>query len=334
MPTQTIDMTTLPKAEHHVHIEAAISTHTARRLAKRNGMRLPDHVFANETQFACEDFTSLHGIYDIVASVLKTQQDYFDLVYTYLIDSAKQNTLYTEITLSWDHAKANQVSYDDMLAGCVAAMEKAKQETGIESRIIMILIRHFGAKNALEVAKLVTNNLHPLITGIGMAGDEAIGTVKDFVPAFEHAHTAGLHCTVHAGEMGSVQSVRDCLALLPIERIGHGVASVKDPTVIQTLIDRDILLEVCPTSNLFTKAYQNYAEHPLHELIKLGVKVSLNSDDPSFFNTTVAHEYQIAHEHFSLDRQQLLKITTDAIQAGFMDDNTKVELLKKRAPCI
>jgi adenosine deaminase len=319
----------IPKAEQHVHIEAAVTTTLARVLAKRNNIELSSTIFADENTFACHNFHEFHHIYDVVASVIRTQQDYFDIVYDYLKRSAKENCFYTEITLSPDHARTNKISYDDMLNGAIAAMEQAKKYFGIESRIIMTLVRHTGVKKMENVARCVADNLHPLITGIGMAGDETIGKVKDFQKAFAIAHNAGLHCTAHAGEVTDAKAIWDSINYLPIQRIGHGTLCLSDPALVETLIDRKISLEVCPTSNLFTGVYASYADHPLLKLQEAGLTITLNSDDPTFFSTSIGNEYQIAHDQFCLTIKQLRRITEDAIKTGFIDEGSKQRLLDK-----
>ena len=162
-----------------------------------------------------------------------------------------------------------------------------------------------------------------------MGGNESMFTQEDFYPAFRVARDGGLGCTTHAGEVQGPQSVWDAIEKLPVTRIGHGVRSIEDPKLVETLAKRGIVLEVCPGSNISLSVYPDYASHPLRKFHDSGVKVTLGSDDPPFFHTSLAEEYQRAKDVFGFSDAELLGVTRTAIKAGFVDDATKAKLLAK-----
>ncbi|KGM32341.1 adenosine deaminase [Inquilinus limosus MP06] len=319
----------LPKAELHLHLEGAASPGLVRRLAARHGMTLPADLFDAKGEFAWTNFLHFLKVYDVASTVIKTAQDYRDVTYEYLKACAAEGAIYVELMSSPDHAAAAGLSYQGHLDGIVQGIEDARAETGIESRIIVTCVRHLGAERGVEVAKLAAKHPHPLVTGFGMGGDEAGFPPRLFAQAFRIAHEeAGLACNVHAGEAAGPESVWAALRL-PVTRIGHGVRSIEDPTLVRELADRGTVLEVCPTSNIATKVYPDYRAHPLRKLMEAGVKVTLNSDDPPYFATTIGHEYAVAERHFGLDEAALRQMTRTALQAAFVDEPTRAGLLAR-----
>lgn len=319
----------LPKAELHLHLEGAASPDLVRRLAARHGMTLPADLFDARGDFAWTDFLHFLKVYDAASTVIRTAQDYRDVTYEYLKACAAEGAIYVELMSSPDHAAAAGLSYQGHLDGIVQGIEDARAETGIESRIIVTCVRHLGAERGVEVAKLAAKHQHPLVTGFGMGGDEAGFPPQLFEQAFRIAHEeAGLACNVHAGEAAGPDSVWAALAL-PVGRIGHGVRSIEDPRLVEELASRGTVLEVCPTSNIATRVYPDYAAHPLRRLMAAGVKVTLNSDDPPYFATTIGHEYAVAERHFGLDEAALRQMTRTALDAAFVDEPTRARLLAR-----
>jgi adenosine deaminase len=322
----------VPLAELHCHLEGTASPSLVRRLAERHGMTLPGDLFTAEDTFAWKDFLHFLEIYDVASSVIRTAADYHDVTYEYLASCAREGAIYVEVMSSPDHAETNGSSYEEHLQGIVSGIEAARRDHGIEGRLIVTCVRHFGPERALEVARKVVAAPHPLMVGFGMGGDEAAGDIADFAPAFRLVFEAGLPCTVHAGEVCGPESIRASLAALPLSRIGHGVRSAEDPALVAELAERQIPLELCPGSNVATGVYANLASHPFPDLMAAGCKVTLNSDDPPFFNTTIGYEYAEATRQFALSDQDLRAITRNAIEAAFADAETKVRLLDRINP--
>ena len=324
-------MTALPKVELHCHLEGAAGPSLIRRLAQRNNITLPDTLFTSDDQFAWTDFSSFLEAYDQASRAISTAADYRDVTYQYLAECAKETAVYVEIMSSPDHAATAGLSYEDHLEGIVQGIDDAERDYGITGRLIVTCVRHFGPVRALKVAEQVRSNPHPYVVGFGMGGDENAYGFGEFLPAFDLVHSEGLACTVHAGEWAGAESVREALTTLPVQRIGHGVRAVEDSEVLQLVADRGIHLEVCPTSNIRTGVYPSYGAHPLNTLRAAGISVSLNSDDPPYFNTTIGREYELARSEFGLTDDDLLETTQNALTAAFTDEATQARLLEKCA---
>ena len=314
----------IPKAELHCHLEGSVPPALARELAARNGLGLPDGLFDANDDYAWKDFLSFLDSYDRVCSVLRKPRDFGDILYSYLQRTAAEGAVYVEMFCSPERPKALGISYDAWLTALEDAIDRARRDFGIEGRIIVICIRHLGPERALALAEQMVAQPHHYVVGFGMGGDEAKFTPADFAPAYRLAHDHDFGCTVHAGEVRGPESVWAAIRDLPVTRIGHGVRSVEDPALVEELVRRGIALEVCPGSNLALGLYPDRAAHPLHRLIAAGVRVTLGSDDPPFFHTTLGMEYDQA----GLGERELRRITRTAIEASFADEATKAKLLK------
>ncbi len=317
------------KAELHVHLEGTLTPSLMREIAKRNNIQFSEDIIGPNDTFLWNDFLHFLEVYDQASMVLRNAQDYRDMTYGYLARSAKEKVIYTEMMISPDHAAMCGVGYEEHLEGAIAGINDARKEFGIEGRLIITGVRHFGPEKVTAVAKKASVNPHPYIIGFGLGGDEAGFPASQFKEAYEIAHNAGLACTTHAGEFAGPESVWDAINHLPVVRIGHGVRSIEDPTLVEELVHRGITLEVCPGSNIALGVYPDFASHPFLKLREAGCKVTLSSDDPPYFATTMAREYQIAKEHFGLSDVELIEITKASITNSFADEVTKSMLLNK-----
>lgn len=313
----------IPKAELHCHLEGSIPPALARTLAARNGLALPDGLFDANGEYAWKDFLSFLDAYDRVCGVLRTARDFGDILYSYLQGAAVEGAVYVEMFCSPERPRTLNIPYADWLGALVDAIDRARRDFGIEGRLIAICIRHLGPDRALALAQQVIAEPHPYVVALGMGGDEGKFAPADFAPAYRLAHEKGLGCTVHAGEVRGPESVWAAIRDLPVTRIGHGVRSIEDPALIDELVRRGIALEVCPGSNLALGLYPTRSAHPLHRLIAAGVRVTLASDDPPFFHTTLGAEYDNA----GLEAAALRQITRTAIEVSFVDQATKTRLL-------
>ncbi len=319
----------IPKAELHVHLEGAASPDLVRRLAERNQIDLAPSLFDEQGNFAWNDFLHFLEVYDAAAGVIRTVADYRDVTYEYLRACAEEGAIYVELMSSPDHAAEAGMSYQDHVDGIVAGIDDARRDHDIEGRLIVTCVRHFGIERAMDVARQVVANPHPFIVGFGMGGDEAAWPPAQFKDAFGYVAAAGLPCTVHAGEWAGPDMIRQAIETLPVQRIGHGVHAIEDPELVAEIADRGITLEVCPGSNIATGIYPSRQAHPLRALRDAGVKVTLNSDDPPYFATSVGREYDRAAREMHLSDQELREITLAAIDAAFVDDGTK-RVLRER----
>ena len=322
-------MMAVPKVELHCNLEGAAGPALIRQLAERNNITLPETLFTPDDRFAWVDFPGFLSTYDDASQAIRTAQDYRDVTYAYLADCAIEGAVYVEVMSSPDHAAAAGLSYEAHLEGIVQGIDDAERDHGVVGRLIVTCVRHFGPAQAMKVADQVCGSPHPYVVGFGMGGNELVHTFKDFQPAFDRVHTAGLPCTVHAGEWAGAASVNEALDTLPVQRIGHGVRAVEDKQILERLARESVHLEVCPTSNVMTRIYPDYNAHPFNVLRDAGISVSLNSDDPPYFATTIGREYEIAGSRMGLDDLDLIQISENALVAAFVDEVTRQQLRKK-----
>ena len=318
-----------PKAELHVHLEGTAKPELVRRIAARNGLVLPPGLFADDETFAWRDFLDFLNTYDLAASVIRTAQDYRDVVFEYLSDCAAEGAIYVELISSPDHARAVGLTEEEHRAGLFEGIDDARDAHGVEGRILVSVVRNFGVEAAERTAGEAAALAHPYVVGFNMAGDEMGYPPPPFARAFEIARDAGLGCTVHAGEHAGPASIEQALALPGVTRISHGVRAIEDAELVRRLADTGIVLEVCPTSNVALGVYESYAAHPFAALRDAGVAVTLGSDDPPYFGATIGGEYRVAAEHFGLDDAALLGVTRTALTASFAGPTLRDELLER-----
>jgi adenosine deaminase len=319
MSSDTSTVAAVPKAELHVHLEGTATPDLVKRLADRNGLTLDADLFRPDGTFAWKDFLDFLASYDRAASAIRTGDDYRDVTYEYLAACAAEGAVYVELIASLDHGKHVGLADDEHLDGIARGIDDAKRDHDITGRIISSIVRNFGVADCEDVARRTVALDHPYVVGFNMAGDEAGFPAADYARAFAIVHEAGLGCSVHAGEHAGPESIRAALQLPGVVRISHGVRAVEDPSLVQDLAERGIVLEVCPTSNVVLGVYPSYEEHPLGQLMAAGVPVTLGSDDPPYFGTTIGREYELAHERLGCSLADLGKITETALNAAFSD---------------
>ncbi|MCR6500560.1 adenosine deaminase [Shinella sp. CPCC 101442] len=318
---------TMPKAELHCHIEGATPPALAAAQAKRYGIDTSD--FIKDGAYSWQDFTSFVQSYDATANLFRTEEDYALLTETYLTEIAEAGAIYSELIASPDQGDAVGIGADAYMRGLAEGAERARAKTGIETRILVVGIRHFGPERVVRAAEYAARRPHPLITGFNLAGEERMHRVADFTRAFDIARDAGLGITIHAGELSGAFSVRDALDHVRPSRISHGVRAIEDADLVKRLADEGTVLEVCPGSNVALGVFENFENHPLRPLHAAGVRVTLNSDDPPFFHTSLAREYEIASTVMGFSDDEILGMTRMAIEAAFVDEPTRQKLLSR-----
>lgn len=315
------------KAELHCHIEGAAPPSLVLTQAAKYGRDMAP--FISGGRFVWHDFTSFLAAYDASSDLFRSEEDYALLAETYLTQLAADGAIHSEIFISPDHAGQAGLSpaaYTDALG---EGIRRAHEQTGIEGRMIVIGVRHFGGQAVEKAARFAASCGNPLVTGFGMAGDERFGAVADFARAFDIAREAGLGITVHAGELAGWQSVEDALTRLRPARIGHGVRAIEKPDLVRRIAEEGVVLEVCPGSNIALSVFDDFAAHPFPALMDEGCRLTLNSDDPPYFDTSLKREYDIAAEHFGMDDAALTAVTRTALQAAFVDDATRARLMAR-----
>ena len=317
----------LPKAELHCHIEGATPPALALSQARRYG--IDTSAFIRDGAYAWHDFTSFVASYDATANLFRTEEDYALLAESYLDEIAVAGAIYSELIVSPDQGDAVGIGADAYIRGLAEGAARAKVKSGIETRFIIVGIRHFGPERVVKAAEYAARRPHPLITGFNLAGEERMHRVADFSRAFDIARDAGLGITIHAGELSGAFSVRDALDHVRPSRISHGVRAIEDADLVRRLADEGVVLEVCPGSNIALGVFPDFSSHPLRALADAGVRVTLNSDDPPFFHTSLAREYETAATEMGFSEAELLAMTRTAIEAAFVDEPTRKDLLAR-----
>ncbi|UWQ20346.1 adenosine deaminase [Jannaschia sp. W003] len=314
----------IPKTELHLHLEGAAPPAFIRGLASEQGTRL-DALFDERGDYRFEDFRQFLRTYEGATSVLRGPEEFARLTRAVLEESASHGVIYTEAFLSPDFCGGrDRGAWAEYLA---AIEEAAAAVPEIEMRGIVTCIRHFGPDAARETARCAAETAGRFVTGWGMGGDEGMGKAADFAWAFDCAREAGLGITVHAGEFGGPESVRDALALRP-SRLGHGVRSIEDLALVDRLAEDGVVLEVCPLSNVRLGLYEDVRRHPIERLRDRGVKVTVSTDDPPFFGTTMTREYDALAEAFGWTEDDFRALNRISAEAAFCDDATRAKLLE------
>lgn len=321
--------TSLPKLELHLHLEGAAPPALIRDLAREKHIDLSG-IFTETGAYAFRDFPHFLKVYEAATSVLTTPRDYGRLTAAVLENCAEHGAIYVESFLSPDFCGGGDLhAWRDYLAEIEDASREAEKTHGIIHRGIVTCIRHFGPDAAKPAALCAAETAGPFIRGFGMGGNETLGHPRDFTWAFDCAREAGLHLTCHAGEWGGAQGIRDTLHHLAPARIGHGVAAHADPALITQLAETAIHLETCPGSNIALGLFPSFAAHPLAKLRQAGVNVSISTDDPPFFHTTLTREYEETARAFDWDEEDFAAINRMALAAAFCDDDTAARVKER-----
>ncbi len=316
-------MKELPKIELHLHHEGAAPPAFIRGLAAEKNIDLSG-IFREDGSYAYRDFNHFLSVYEAATSVLTGPEEFARLTRAVLEDSAAQSVIYTETFLSPDFCGGGDVTaWREYLAAMVEVAREAERDMGITWRGIVTCIRHFGPEKARPAAICAAETAGDFIVGFGMAGDEMVGHQRDYMWSFDCAREAGLALTTHAGEWGGAASVREAVEDIAPARIGHGVQAIDDPALCDVLAEREIVLEVCPGSNVFLGVYPTLEAHPIQRLRERGVKVTVSTDDPPFFRTDMTREYEGLARVFGWGEEEFAEITETALAAAFCDNDTK-----------
>ncbi|MBR9653135.1 adenosine deaminase [Thalassovita aquimarina] len=312
-----------PKVELHMHLEGAAPPAFVRGLAQEKSIDLTG-VFDERGNYTFRDFPHFLQVYEAATQVLKTPDDYRRLTLAVLEQCAENGVVYAESFLSPEFCGGRDVTaWKEYLHAMQEAADAAETQMGITLRGIVTCIRHFGPDKAKQTAICAAETAGDWITGFGMGGNEGMGRQGDFAWAFDCAREAGLRLTTHAGEFAGPASVRQAVEDLRVERIGHGVRAIEDPALVDILAEREIVLEVCPGSNVVLGLYPGIGAHPIAKLRDAGVKVTVSTDDPPFFNTTMTREYEALERAFGWGAEDFAELNRVAIEAAFCDDDTR-----------
>ncbi|HCO07851.1 MAG TPA: adenosine deaminase [Acinetobacter ursingii] len=313
----------LPKAELHVHIEGTFEPELMFEIAQRNHIQIPyQSVEEIKQAYNFHNLQSFLDIYYAGANVLVHEQDFYDLAWAYFEKCAEDKVVHTEMFFDPQTHTERGVEFATVLNGLKRACTDAKDKLGISSQLIMCFLRHLSEEDAFKTLEQALPFKHDIIA-VGLDSSEVGHPPSKFERVFAKAREAGFLIVAHAGEEGPPEYVWEALDLLQVNRIDHGVRSDEDPALLQRLIDEKMPLTVCPLSNLKLCVVEDMAEHNIHRLLKQGVHVTINSDDPSYFGGYMNDNFLAVHAALNLSNDELKQLAINSFEASFIDSAEK-----------
>lgn len=322
----------MPKVELHTHLEGCAPPAFIAGLAREKKIDISG-IFDADGGYAFRDFDHFLKVYEAACTPLQTPDDFRRLTLAVLEQAAEHGVVYMETFVSPDFCGGGDLdAWRDYLAAMQDAAAQAEATMGITLRGIVTGIRHFGPDQCKVAARCAAETRGDFITGYGMAGGEMVGRPGDYAYSFDMAREAGLRLTCHAGEWGGASMVAETIRDLGVERIGHGIGAIDDRNLLQEIAEKDIVLEVCPGSNVVLKAVTGWGAHPIAKLRDAGVRVTVSTDDPPFFHTTMTDEYAMLARTFGWDADDFKALNETALAAAFCDDATRARVAKRLEP--
>ena len=317
----------MPKVELHIHIEGSLEPELMFELAERNGV--PLRFNSVEEVRKAYQFTDLQSFLDIYyegASVLLKEADFYDMTWAYLEKVSSQNVRHSEIFFDPQTHTDRGVPFETVINGIRRALIDAEQQLGITSQLIMCFLRHLSAEAAMQTLKQ-SLPYRDWIVAVGLDSSEVGNPPKKFTTVFDEARAQGFLTVAHAGEEGPPEYVWQALDLLKAKRIDHGVRSEGDARLVERLVRDQIPLTVCPLSNIKLRGFDTMEDHNLKRLLDLGLRVTVNSDDPAYFGGYMTENYLAVQKALNLNLEDIRGLATNAIQATFLGQAEKQELL-------
>jgi aminodeoxyfutalosine deaminase len=286
---------TYPKIELHVHLEGTVRPHTLLEIARRNDYALPvDGVEALQALYEFRDFAHFIEVWVLTTNALQTAQDFQQVVVDYAGEAASHGAVYVEGIFSPAERARRGIDWDEIYSGYCDGADEARELYGVEVRLTPDIPRGFGLDEAEATVRYAAKYRDRGVLGIGLGGLEAEFPPEPYARAFAEARTAGLASVPHAGEAAGPESIRGALEALGAKRVRHGIRAVEDTGLLQEIVDRRVVLDVCPLSNLRTRVVRDLAEHPLPRLVASGAVCSISTDDPAMFSTDLTKDYAAA----------------------------------------
>lgn len=326
-------LSAMPKVELHVHLEGAIRPETLLRLARRNGITLPvrrPEDFADWYRFT--DFPHFVEVYLTLSGAIRTARDIHEVARDFLLEQARQNILYSEVTYTAQtiHA-ATGIGFAEQMAAIRAARDEVQQSHDVSLRLIIDIPRNLStpAESRRTAEWVAAAHGDGLVAALGLGGYEVGYPPEAFADAFAIAREAGVPSVIHAGETGGPESISGALDALHAVRIGHGTACARDPALMERLRESQVMLEVCPSSNLCLGVVPSMAAHPLPLMLSAGLNVCIGSDDPPLFNTTLTGEYRVLNRTFGYGAAFFRDQNRRAAMASLLTEVEKQRLLAR-----
>ncbi|WP_372571442.1 adenosine deaminase [Ruegeria jejuensis] len=320
---------TLPKAELHLHIEGTLEPELMLELARRNKVDLPYETVEdvrNAYQFDClQDFLD---IYYLGMSVLITERDFHDLTWAYLMRVQQDGLTHVEMFFDPQAHTDRGVAFETVVAGITSALEQARREFGITSKLIMCFLRHLPEEQAFEALDCACKHKDHIF-GVGLDSSERGHPPEKFERVFAAARDEGFVPVAHAGEEGDASYVRGALDSLKVVRVDHGNRAFDDSALIRRLADQQTPLTMCPISNWRLKGIPNLAASPVKKALDAGLLVTVNSDDPSYFGGYLNDNYRAVHDHLALSEAEIVTLARNSFAGSFLSDAEKQAQMDK-----
>jgi aminodeoxyfutalosine deaminase len=314
----------LPKAELHLHLEGSIDPQTLLELRRRHGRS--STLSEIEQLYRYEDFNGFLMAFKTVTDDLQAADDYELITYRLMEKLKAENVLHAEVYVSVGVCLWRKQDFDAIFEGLERGRERGERDFGTSLLWIFDAVRQFGPDAAREVFETAVRHRQRGVVAIGIGGDEQKAPPEMFREAYAYAADHGLHLTAHAGETAGPESVWGALNLRT-ERIGHGLSAAQDPELMEELAKRQVPVEICLTSNLRTGSCASVSTHPIRQYFDHGVMITLNTDDPAMFGTSLAREYQLAQQRFGFTEEHLRELARNSFEASFLPAEKKLTFL-------
>jgi len=334
----------LPKAELHLHLEGTVDPPTLAELSRRHPTPLSTtnnrysniedsgRVFTEEEArelYEYKNFTGFMWAFKTVTERLRAAEDYELVTYRMMQKLHAQNVLHAEVYISAGVVQWRGQEFAPLFEGAERGRRRGEKDFGISLYWIFDAVRHFGVEESRQVVEEAIRFRDSNVAGIGIGGDERKAGPELFREVYEHAAKNGLRLTVHAGETVGPESIWGALRELKADRIGHGLRAIEDAELVRCLAEWQIPVEICITSNVLTGCRASVEQHPVRKLFDAGVLVTLNTDDPDMFHTTLGREYQIAQQVLGFNDDELRQLAKNSFRASFLPEDRKREFLAK-----
>ncbi|WP_194838203.1 adenosine deaminase [Nocardia sp. XZ_19_369] len=317
----------VPKAELHLHIEGTLEPELAFALAERNGAQLP---FASVDElhhaYRFEDLQSFLDLYYRLTDVLRVEQDFTDLAEAYLARAGAAGVRHAEIFFDPQAHTARGVPFATVIDGLWKALHDSERRYGITTKLILCFLRDLSVESALDTLTAAEPYLDRIVA-VGLDSAEVGHPPAKFAAVYERARELGLRAVAHAGEEGPAAYVAEALDVLHVERIDHGIRVLDDPALVQRLVRERIPLTVCPFSNVRLRVIDKLTDHPLRQMLELGLVATVNSDDPAYFGGYVQENFDGIREALNLSVDHLRTLARNSFEASFIDEHTRARYL-------
>lgn len=321
----------IPKAELHLHIEGSLTPELMWRLAEKHSVSLPyASVEEIEAAYNFKDLQSFLDLYYAGAGVLRDEEDFFTLMWEYLSRCAEENIVHTEIMFDPQTHTERGIGFDVFMPGFLRAMQKAEEEFGISSYLIMSFLRHLPESEAFETLE-AAKPYYKYIKAVGLDSSELGHPPSKFERVFKKAKSLGFKIVAHAGEEGPASYIWEAIELLNVDRIDHGVRCQEDQALMALLKEKQIPLTVCPLSNLKLCVIDDMKEHNIVHLLDAGLLVTVNSDDPTYFGGFLNENFEALHKSLNIDEKTIRVLAANSFKASFLPEEKKNALIKQVA---